>query len=341
MEATTPLLEVRNLKASIQTPKGEIRPVNDVSFTIQKGEIMALVGESGSGKSVTSLSIMGLNDGAIKYEPESSILFNGQDLLKLKEKEMRKIRGNEIAMVFQDPMFSLNPVHQIGKQIVESIILHKKIKRKEAEKIALDLLNKVGIPDPQRRLKNYPHQMSGGMRQRIMIAIALACNPQLLIADEPTTALDVTIQAQILNILKDLRHEFGISILLITHDLGVVAELADRVLVMYCGKIVEEGTVEDVFKNPLHPYTKGLMESVPELTGPRVDKLGTIPGVVPNPLELPLGCNFVTRCSFATEKCRQEAPELEMHSNGNSVSCWNPLGKEGGSLNYAATISVT
>ncbi|WP_066252858.1 ABC transporter ATP-binding protein [Neobacillus drentensis] len=341
MKSTTQLLEVKNLKAFIPTTKGEIKPVNDVSFTIRKGEIMALVGESGSGKSVTSLSIMGLNASAIQYKTESSILLNGQDLLKLKEKEMRKIRGNDIAMIFQDPMFSLNPVHQIGKQIVESIILHKKIKYKEAEKIALDLLNKVGIPDAQRRLRNYPHQMSGGMRQRIMIAMALACNPQLLIADEPTTALDVTIQAQILNILKNLQHEFGISILLITHDLGVVAEIADRVLVMYCGEIVEEGTVKEVFKNPRHPYTKGLMDSVPELTGPRIDELETIPGVVPNPLELPSGCNFVTRCSFATEKCRQLAPVHVKYSTGNSVSCWNPLVKEGVSLNYATTSSVS
>lgn len=325
MNKESPILEVKNLTTYVSTPQGEINPVNDVSFKINKGEIVALVGESGSGKSVTSLSIMGLNASAIQYKPESQILFQGKDLLKMSEKELRKIRGNDITMIFQDPMFSLNPVHPIGRQIAESLVLHKKVDEKEAEKTALDLLKKVGIPDPERRLKEYPHQLSGGMRQRVMIAIALACNPQLLIADEPTTALDVTIQAQILNLLRDLQQEFGISILLITHDLGVVAEIADRVLVMYCGKIVEEGTVEDIFEKPLHPYTKGLLASVPPLHGPSKEMLDAIPGVVPNPYELPKGCNFVTRCEFATEKCRQEEPTLFKHPAGNRVSCWNPL----------------
>ncbi|MFD4819887.1 ABC transporter ATP-binding protein [Peribacillus butanolivorans] len=323
------LLEVKNLKTFISTPKGEVRPVNDVSFTIEKGEIIALVGESGSGKSVTSLSILGLNASAIKYKEDSQILFKGQNLLKLKEKEMRKIRGDGIAMIFQDPMFSLNPVHPIGRQIAESIILHKKLKFKEAEKTALDLLNKVGIPDAERRLKDYPHQLSGGMRQRVMIAMALACNPELLIADEPTTALDVTIQSQILALLRKLQREFGISILLITHDLGVVAETANRVLVMYCGKIVEQGTVEEIFENPLHPYTMGLMTSVPDLYGPSKVTLDAIPGVVPNPLDLPTGCNFVTRCEYATEKCRHAEPKLLRHFSGSKVSCWNLLEKEG------------
>lgn len=333
------LLEVKNLKTYIPTPKGEIMPVNDVSFTIQKGEIVALVGESGSGKSVSSLSIMGLNASAIKYKEDSQILFKGQDLLKLKEKQMRKIRGDRIAMIFQDPMFSLNPVHPIGRQIAESIVLHKKVKTKEAEKTALELLNKVGIPDAARRLNDYPHQLSGGMRQRVMIAMALACDPELLIADEPTTALDVTIQAQILELLRKLQREFGISILLITHDLGVVAETADRVLVMYCGKIVEQGSVEEIFDNPLHPYTKGLMDSVPELYGPSKETLDAIPGVVPNPLELPTGCNFVTRCEYATEKCRQGEPILVRHLTGSKVSCWNPLEKEGEDEFHAAKTS--
>jgi oligopeptide/dipeptide ABC transporter ATP-binding protein len=324
-----PLLEVKNLKTYISTSKGEIKPVGGVSFSIKKGEIVALVGESGSGKSVSSLSIMGLNSSSIQYKPESEILFEGKNLLKLKERDMRKIRGNDISMIFQDPMFSLNPVHPIGRQITETIVLHKKVKYKEAEKTALDLLIKVGIPDPERRLKNYPHQMSGGMRQRVMIAMALACNPKLLIADEPTTALDVTIQAQILTLLRNLQQEFGISILLITHDLGVVAEIADRVLVMYCGKIVEEGTVEEIFDHPMHPYTKGLMASVPELYGPTREKLETIPGTVPNPLELPSGCNFVNRCEYAIEGCRQEEPSLIQHQSGNKVSCWNPLKHEG------------
>ncbi|MEH7235893.1 ABC transporter ATP-binding protein [Bacillus sp. JJ1562] len=336
-----PLLEVKNLETYIPTPKGEIKPVNDVSFSINKGEIVALVGESGSGKSVSSLSIMGLNASAIKYKSKSKISFKGKDLLNLKEKELKKIRGNDIAMIFQDPMFSLNPVHPIGRQIAESIVLHKKVKFKEAKKTALDLLNKVGIPDASRRLNDYPHQLSGGMRQRVMIAMALACDPQLIIADEPTTALDVTVQAQILNLLRELQQVSGVSILLITHDLGVVAETADRVLVMYCGKIVEEGTVENIFEKPLHPYTKGLMASVPELYGPSKAKLDAIPGVVPNPLELPTGCSFVTRCEYATEKCSQTPPTLTQHPSGNRVSCWNPLEKEGEFVQYAATTSFS
>ncbi|SEN03515.1 oligopeptide transport system ATP-binding protein [Mesobacillus persicus] len=341
-EKEEPLLEVKDLETFIPTSKGEIKPVNGVSFSINKGEIVALVGESGSGKSVSSLSIMGLNASAIQYSKDSSIAFKGKDLLKLKEKEMRKIRGNEVAMIFQDPMFSLNPVHPIGRQIAESIVLHKKVKYKEALVTALDLLNKVGIPDAKRRLNDYPHQLSGGMRQRVMIAMALACDPQLIIADEPTTALDVTIQAQILNLLRKLQQESGIAILLITHDLGVVAETADRVLVMYCGKIVEEGTVEDIFENPLHPYTRGLLASVPALYGPSKEKLDTIPGVVPNPLELPKGCNFVTRCSYATEKCSQNAPTLLEHPAGNMVACWNALEEEGGIGHYeTAASSIT
>ncbi|WDL97680.1 ABC transporter ATP-binding protein [Alicyclobacillus sp. ALC3] len=329
MSTDAPLLEVRNLQAYIPSSKGVIKPVDDVSFSIRKGEIVALVGESGSGKSVTSLSIMGLNASAIKYQAESSILFEGQDLLKSRERELRKIRGNDIAMIFQDPMSSLNPVHSIGRQIAESLVLHKKINYVRAKKTALELLNKVGISDAERRLDDYPHQLSGGMRQRVMIATALACNPKLLIADEPTTALDVTIQAQILNLLRDLQKEFGISILLITHDLGVVAETADRVLVMYCGKIVEEGSVGDVFENPKHPYTKGLMESIPPLYGPSKESLNAISGVVPNPLELPKGCNFVTRCAFATDKCSEAAPSLQEEGFGNRVSCWNPIRRQG------------
>lgn len=331
------LLDVKQLQTYIPTPQGDINPVNDVSFSIQKGEMVALVGESGSGKSVTALSIMGLNASAIHYKPESRILFKGQNVLELKEKDMRTLRGNDIAMIFQDPMFSLNPVHPIGRQIAESVLLHRKITKKEAEQIALDLLNKVGIPDAERRLHDYPHQLSGGMRQRVMIAIALSCDPQLLIADEPTTALDVTIQAQILNLLRDLQQELGISILLITHDLGVVAETADRVLVMYCGKIVEEGTVDTLFAKPLHPYTKGLMTSIPSLYGPSKETLDAIPGVVPNLLDLPTGCNFVTRCEYATEQCHEVAPTLAEHPLGNRVSCWNPLDKEGEIIHHAPT----
>ncbi|MFS0576405.1 ABC transporter ATP-binding protein [Sporosarcina sp. 179-K 3D1 HS] len=335
-----PLLEVKNLESYISTPKGEMKPVNGVSFSIQKGEIVALVGESGSGKSVTSLSIMQLNDSAIKYKSGSIISLNEVNLLDLNEKEMRKIRGNRIAMVFQDPMFSLNPLHPIGEQIAESIVLQKKVKYKEALKTALDLLKKVGIPDAERRLKDYPHQLSGGMRQRIMIAIALACKPDLLIADEPTTALDVTIQAQVLNLLRNLQQEFGLSILLITHDLGVVAETADRVLVMYCGKIVEEGSVNDIFESPRHPYTKGLMESIPAIHGTSEETLAAIPGVVPNLLELPAGCNFVKRCAYATEKCKTDEPSLLQHPSGNKVACWHPL-KEGEVIRHAAAVSYS
>lgn len=333
MDVETPILEVKNLQAYIPTSKGEIKPVNDVSFSIKKGEILALVGESGSGKSVSSMSIMGLNASVIKYRPESSIMFEGKNLLVSKEKELRKIRGNEIAMIFQDPMSSLNPVHPIGRQIAESIVLHKRVSYKEARKTALKLLQKVGISDAERRLKDYPHQLSGGMRQRVMIAIALACDPKLIIADEPTTALDVTIQSQILNLLRELQDEFNLSILLITHDLGVVAETADRVLVMYCGKIVEEGGVEEIFENPAHPYTKGLMESIPSLFGPSKEKLDAIHGVVPNPLELPAGCNFVGRCANASEKCLHVEPELVKHSTGTSAACWHPLVREESEVN--------
>lgn len=322
------LLEVQNLTTYIPLAEGEINPVNGISFSINKGEVVALVGESGSGKSVSALSIMRLNAKAIQYKKESSIKFLDQQLLSLEEKEFRKIRGNKIAMVFQDPMFSLNPVHNIGKQITESVMIHKKVKNKEAKKVAIDLLNKVGISDPEKRMYNYPHQLSGGMRQRVMIALALACDPELLIADEPTTALDVTIQAQILELLKDLRKEYGISILIITHDLGVVSEVADRLLVMYCGKIVEQGSVESVFEIPHHPYTKGLMDSIPPLYGSSNEKLSTIPGTVPSPLELPIGCNFVTRCKNATEKCFNQEPSLEELSDFRYVSCWNPLNEE-------------
>jgi oligopeptide/dipeptide ABC transporter ATP-binding protein len=337
----TPLLEIKNLKTSIYTSKGEINPVNSISLSINKGEVVALVGESGSGKSVSALSIMGLNADVIKYNKESSIHYKDKDLLKIKEKELRKIRGNEISMIFQDPMFSLNPVHPIGKQIVESIILHKKVKLQDALKTALELLNKVGIPDAERRLKDYPHQLSGGMRQRVMITIALACNPSLLIADEPTTALDVTIQAQILNLLKKLQRETDISILLITHDLGVVAEIADRVLVMYCGKIVEEGLVKDIFNNPHHPYTQGLMKSVPTLTGQSMDRLEAIPGVVPNPLELPNGCDFVSRCTFAAPECKKSKPNLMAYPSGSQVACFNPLNVEGEIILDARTSSFS
>lgn len=318
-----PVLEVNNLYSYIPTSKGEIVPVNHISFTIGKGEIVALVGESGSGKSVTALSIMGLNAPAIKYGKDSEITFKGENLLKMKKRHLKKIRGNEISMIFQDPMSSLNPLHPIGKQIAESIQIHQGISYKKAKENVIQLLSKVGIPDLESRLGDYPHQLSGGMRQRIMIAIALACNPSLLIADEPTTALDVTIQAQILNVMRQLQKETNVSILMITHDLGVVAEMADRVLVMYCGEIVEEGDVHSLFQNPQHPYTKGLLASVPKLRGASEKYLHTIPGAVPNPLELPKGCNFYARCSSATEKCLNHAPVLAKIGVHRRAACWN------------------
>jgi oligopeptide/dipeptide ABC transporter ATP-binding protein len=323
-----PLLAVKNLRSYFPTHRGDVKAVNDVSFTIGKGEIVALVGESGSGKSVTALSVMGLNASSIKYGKESVISFKDENLLKMKKRHLKKIRGNEISMIFQDPLSSLNPLHPIGKQIAEPIQIHQGISYKKAQQTVINLLNKVGIPDPESRLRDYPHQLSGGMRQRIMIAMALACNPSLLIADEPTTALDVTIQAQILNVMKGLQKETGVSILLITHDLGVVAEMADRVLVMYCGEIVEEGDVYSIFQNPQHPYTKGLLSSIPKLKGASEKRLNAIPGVVPNPLELPKGCNFYARCNDATAECRISPPFLAQSGHQRRVACWNQLGEK-------------
>ncbi|EKN70960.1 hypothetical protein BABA_03834 [Neobacillus bataviensis LMG 21833] len=321
-EQNGPVLEVKDLYSYIPTSRGVIKPVNHISFSIGAGEIVALVGESGSGKSVTALSIMGLNSPSIQYDKDSAIAFKGENLLKMKKKQMKKIRGNEISMIFQDPMSSLNPLHPIGKQIAEPIMVHQGVSYQKAKATVIQLLAKVGIPEPETRLNDYPHQLSGGMRQRIMIAMALACNPSLLIADEPTTALDVTIQAQILNVMRALQKETNISILLITHDLGVVAEMADRVLVMYCGEIVEEGDVYSLFQNPQHPYTKGLLASVPTLRGPSENHLHTIPGAVPNPLDLPTGCNFYSRCSHATEKCLAESPKLIKTGNDRQAACW-------------------
>lgn len=318
-----PVLKVKNLTSYIPTSKGEIKPVNHISFSIGKGEIVALVGESGSGKSVTALSIMGLNAPSIKYGKDSVISYKGENMLRMKKRQLKKIRGNEISMIFQDPMSSLNPLHPIGKQIAESIHIHQGISYKKAKETVIQLLTKVGIPDPKSRLNDYPHQLSGGMRQRIMIAIALSCNPSLLIADEPTTALDVTIQAQILNAMRQLQQETNVSILMITHDLGVVAEMADRVLVMYCGEIVEEGDVHSLFQNPQHPYTKGLLASVPKLRGSSEKYLHTIPGAVPNPLELPMGCNFYSRCNSATEKCLHHSPLLTNLGGEKRAACWN------------------
>jgi peptide/nickel transport system ATP-binding protein/oligopeptide transport system ATP-binding protein len=309
------LLEVRNLKTYFATRRGEVRSVEDVSFTVERGEVLSLVGESGCGKSVTALSVMRLiaPPGRIVG---GEVLFEGRDLLKLSEAEMRSIRGDDIAMIFQDPMTSLNPVYTVGEQIAEAIRLHRKVSKKEAWNQAIEGMKDVAIPAPEARAKSYPHEMSGGMRQRVMIAMALACDPKLLIADEPTTALDVTIQAQILELLTELREKRNLALLLITHDLGVVAETSDRVAVMYAGKIVEQATARELFNRPKHPYTEGLLRAVPRLDESVAEKrkrLRTIEGVVPNPLDLPPGCRFAPRCEHAQEKCREgEIPLIDV-----------------------------
>ena len=314
------LLSVKNLSTEFPVKKGIVRAVEDVSFDVDAGEILAIVGESGSGKSVTSLSVMGL-----LAEPGhvagGSIEFEDKDLVALSEKSYRQLRGNDMAMIFQEPMTSLNPVYRVGNQIVEAIRTHEKISKKDARERAIDLLRKVGIPSPEKRIDDYPHQMSGGMRQRVMIAMALACNPKLLIADEPTTALDVTIQAQILDLLRRLRDDTGMAVLLITHDLGVVSETADRVVVMYCGQVVEEAEVRTLFDHPMHPYTLGLLKSIPRLEDDDTKRLYMIKGMVPNPLEMPPGCHFSDRCDSCMDICRQKVPNL-VDLNGHKVRCF-------------------
>lgn len=314
------LLSVKNLSTEFPVKKGIVRAVEDVSFDVGQGEILAIVGESGSGKSVTSLSIMGL-----LAEPGhvagGSLEFEGKDLATLSEKQYRELRGNDMAMIFQEPMTSLNPVYRVGNQIVEAIRTHEKVSKAEAKDRAVDLLRKVGIPSPEARINDYPHQMSGGMRQRVMIAMALACNPKLLIADEPTTALDVTIQAQILDLLRRLRDDTGMAVLLITHDLGVVSETADRVVVMYCGQVVEEAEVRTLFDHPMHPYTLGLLKSIPRLEDDDSKRLYMIKGMVPNPLEMPPGCHFSDRCDSCMDICRTKVPEL-VDVDGHKVRCF-------------------
>ena len=304
------LLEVKNLKVEFPTRAGVVKAVNDVTFSVDKGETVAIVGESGSGKSVTSLSIMRLLQ-APGHVAGGSITFDGQDLLALSDKDMEQVRGSKISMIFQEPMTSLNPVYRVGDQIVEAIQLHTDLNKKDAWERAVEMLRVVGIPSPEDRVRDYPHQMSGGMRQRVMIAMALCCNPQLLIADEPTTALDVTIQAQILDLIYKLREEFHMGVMLITHDLGVVSEVADRVVVMYCGQVVEQAEVTELFEKPLHPYTLGLLASIPRIEDDDNERLTTIRGTVPNPLHLPSGCPFSDRCDRCTERCRQEMPQLK------------------------------
>jgi peptide/nickel transport system ATP-binding protein len=318
------LLEVENLQTHFRTPDGINRAVDGVSFHVDEGETLAIVGESGCGKSVTSMSLMRL----IPEPPgkiAGSVRFRGKDLLKLSDREMRDIRGNEISMIFQEPMTSLNPVLTVGRQIGETLRLHQGLDKNAAEKRAVELLTLVGIPEPVRRVKEYPHQMSGGMRQRVMIAISLACNPKLLIADEPTTALDVTIQAQILELIGSLQREFDSAVVLITHDLGVVAEVANRVAVMYAGRIVEYAEVGELFRGPQHPYTWGLLGSISRMDRPRQRRLAAITGQPPSLISLPAGCSFRPRCPHAFDRCRAERPALEARSGaGHLDACFLP-----------------
>ncbi len=314
------LLEVRNLKTYFYTEDGVVPAVDGVDFSVDKGTTLGIVGESGCGKSVTSLSVMGLIPNPPGKIQDGEIIFEGQNLLKKSEAEMRKIRGNDISMIFQEPMTSLNPVFTIGNQIMEAIILHQGLSKHEAKDKAIEMLRLVGIPSPEKRVDEYPHQLSGGMRQRVMIAMALSCNPKLLIADEPTTALDVTIQAQILDLMRKLKDDLGTAIMLITHDLGVVAELCDEVVVMYAGKIIERGDVETIFAHPTHPYTLGLLGSIPKLTEAQ-HRLQAIPGVVPNPAFMPEGCRFHPRCQYATDECKRKQPELTDLGSGHEVAC--------------------
>ncbi len=317
-----PVLDVKQLKTSFFSSDGEIPAVDEISFSVRKGEILGIVGESGCGKSVTSLSIMKLIPQPPGKITGGEILLNGEDLVAASESRMREIRGNEVAMIFQEPMTSLNPLFTIGSQLVEGITIHKKIKKKEAASQAVEMLKLVGLPRAEQIMKEYPHQLSGGMRQRVMIAMALSCHPKLLIADEPTTALDVTIQAQILALMKDLNKKLDTAIVMITHDLGVVAEVCERVIVMYAGKVVEEAPVREIFKNAKHPYTIGLLQSVPDIRE-RKDRLYSIPGNVPKPGSVKHGCRFAARCEFVHDRCLSETPELyQANSPVHTVRCF-------------------
>ncbi len=317
------ILEIKNLTTGFKTDHGIVKAVDGVSFTVEKGQTVCIVGESGSGKSVTSLSILRL----IEYENgiilDGEINFEGENLVTKSNEEMYKIRGGQISMIFQEPMTALNPVFTIGKQISEAIRFHKDCSKSEAMIRSKELLQLVGISEPEIRLKQYPHELSGGMRQRAMIAMALASDPKLLIADEPTTALDVTIQSQILTLLQNLREKLNMSILLITHDIGVAAEMSDRVIVMYAGKVMEEGSVYEIFDRPFHPYTIGLLRSIPTTDGDRSKRLESIKGSIPTITNMPSGCRFHTRCDFATEECRKQEPPLEMREDNRKIACWH------------------
>ncbi|MCF8180830.1 MAG: ABC transporter ATP-binding protein [Limnohabitans sp.] len=327
MSQTTgkPILEVNDLRTYFYTRDGVVRSVDGVSFSVSEGETLAIVGESGCGKSVTSLSILRLIASPPGKIVSGSIRFHGEDLLGFSDEQMRDIRGDKISMIFQEPMTSLNPVLTIGRQIGEVLELHRQCTKEEVRTRILELLKMVNIPEPESRIDEYPHQLSGGMRQRIMIAMALACDPEILIADEPTTALDVTIQAQILNLMRELRDRTRAAIILITHDLGVVAEMAQRVVVMYAGRKVEEANVMDLFENPMHPYTLGLLNSMPRLDDAASKRLVEIPGMVPSMRTEIFGCAFAPRCSSATERCSQESPVLKDYGDQHWVACWNPV----------------
>ncbi|MCP3779059.1 ABC transporter ATP-binding protein [Paenibacillus sp. MZ03-122A] len=316
----TQLLEVTNLRTEFKTAAGTIRAVDGVDLSVGKGETLGIVGESGCGKSITSLSIMQLLPKGLGKVAAGEVRLNGENMLDFSERKMRSIRGNEMAMIFQEPMTSLNPVFKIGKQIAESARYHHGVSKHKAKDMAVEMLTKVGIPRPEKVATSYPHELSGGMRQRVMIAMAMVCNPKLLIADEPTTALDVTIQAQILDLMRELQKSEGTSILMITHDLGVVAEMCDRVVIMYAGQVVEETDVKTLFKDPKHPYTQSLLASLPQLNSDQ-ERLASIPGQVPNPLDMPKGCRFAPRCQFAKEICRAEAPELTEVEPGHKSRC--------------------
>ena len=323
MAKDTIILDVRNLVTSFHAEDGRVKAVDDVNFSVVKGKTLGIVGESGCGKSVTSLSIMRLLPKPAGQIDRGTILFNGENLLDFTPEEMYRIRGNKISMIFQEPMTALNPVYRVGKQLGEVYKLHfPKMTQSTIIKDSIDILAKVGIPDPDKRINEYPHQLSGGMRQRVMIAMALACNPDILIADEPTTALDVTIQAQILDLMRSLQQTTGMTIIFITHDLGVTAQMCDDVLVMYAGKVVETAPVVELFKNPKHPYTHGLLRSIPRLDSPRKVKLSTIEGFVPSLTEMPSGCRFQNRCSYAQPICKSEVPNSETIGESHTVNCF-------------------
>lgn len=316
----TKLLEVKDLKTYFYTDDGVVKAVDGVNFSVEAGKTIGIVGESGCGKSITAMSILRLIPDPPGRIVNGEVIFEGEDLTKVSDERIREIRGNNISMIFQEPMTSLNPVFTVGYQIGEVLMLHQKLSEEEARERAIEMISLVGIPNPERIVDEYPHQLSGGMRQRIMIAMALACQPKLLIADEPTTALDVTIQAQILELMNGLKNRLNTSIMLITHDLGVIAEMADHVIVMYSGKVVEDAPVLELFNNPKHPYTIGLMRSIPSLVQ-EGERLETIPGMVPNPLYLPKGCYFHPRCKFAIEECKHVQPELREIGLGHKAAC--------------------